>query len=61
MESINVIKYKWQNGVYDLKDMIILVKKNMLNEQQFFNITRYKYQSVKDNNKYIKEDRDKIQ
>lgn len=56
MESINVIKYKWQNGVYDLKDMIILVKNNMLNEQQFFNITRYKYQSVKDNNKYIKEE-----
>lgn len=51
MESINVIKYKWQHGVYDLKDMIILVEKDLLNKQEFFDITRYRYHGVKNKDK----------
>lgn len=47
-EYINtLIKYKWQTGVYRIQDMIELVKKEMINKEEFFNITRYNYDGVK--------------
>lgn len=43
-----VIKYKWDNGTYNLKNMIELVLNNTINEEQFFSITRYNYKSIKE-------------
>ena len=43
MENINLITYKWEQGVYSLNDMIILVKYNQISPEEFFKITRYDY------------------
>lgn len=43
-----IIKYKWENGSYSLEDMINLVLKNVITEEQFFSITRYNFNGVKD-------------
>lgn len=43
MESETMTIYKWEQGVYSLQDMIILVKYNQLTPEQFFEITRYDY------------------
>lgn len=48
METENIITYKWNNGVYNLQDMIILVKYENLTPEDFFKITRYNYDAVKD-------------
>ena len=48
MEEKNLIKYKWDTGVYDLKRMVRLVLNNKISEKQFFNITRYNFKSVKE-------------
>lgn len=44
-----MIEYKWKTGTYELNDMIKLVKKGILNQAEFFYITRYNFQGV--NNK----------
>lgn len=46
MEDIILIEYKWNHGVYELKDMIELVKNQRLTKQEFFDITRYNYDGV---------------
>lgn len=46
-EPYSVIKYKWDCGFYQIEDMIKMVQNKILNEQQFFDITRYAYNSVK--------------
>ena len=46
MESENMIVYKWDQGVYSLEDMIILVKYHQMSPEQFFEITRYNYAAV---------------
>lgn len=46
MESETMTIYKWEQGVYSLQDMIILVKYNQLTPEQFFEITRYDYAAV---------------
>lgn len=39
----DIITYKWNEGVYSLQDMIILVKYNNLTPEDFFEITRLDY------------------
>lgn len=46
MEDIILIEYKWNSGVYQLKDMIKLVEDQRLTKQEFFDITRYNYDGV---------------
>lgn len=47
METQNLITYKWNNGVYNLQDMLILVQFGNLSPEQFFKITRYDYETIK--------------
>ena len=47
MDNYIIIEYKWEHGIYDLKDMINLVQNKILSKQQFFEITRYNYDGVK--------------
>ena len=42
------ITYKWEQGVYSLEDMVILTKYHNITPQQFFEITRYNYDSIKE-------------
>ncbi len=42
-----IIKQKWEYGIYSLKDMVDLVLKNIITEEQFFSITRYNFNSIK--------------
>lgn len=56
MESFSLIKYKWESGVYTLKEMIQLVKQQELSQQQFFDITRYNYDNIKQSNKALKKE-----
>ena len=46
MESYDLIEYKWEQGVYNLKDMIKLVDNKEITKKQFFQITRYNYDGV---------------
>ena len=46
MESKEMIMYKWENGVYNLQDLINLVKNNQITQQDFFKITRFNYAAV---------------
>lgn len=46
LQSINVIKYKWEHGAYNLEDMIELVKKENITKEDFFTITRYYYDKI---------------
>ena len=46
MEDKNLIKYKWDSGVYSLEDMVKLVLDNIINEEQFFSITSYNFRGV---------------
>ena len=47
MESFNLILYKWNMGVFKISDMIKLVQNSQITPQQFFEITRYDFQSIK--------------
>lgn len=46
MENQNLIKYKWESGIYNIKDMINLVKDNVLTKEKFFEITRFSYDGI---------------
>ena len=46
MQDIELIRYKWQQGVYDVEDMIDLVCKKIITKDQFFNITRYNFDGI---------------
>lgn len=47
-EYVNtLIKYKWQTGVYKIQDMLKLVENGIINKQDFFEITRYNYNGIK--------------
>lgn len=48
MESKNLIIYKWEHRVYDLKNMIKLVEDNIITKDDFLDITRYNYDGVTD-------------
>ena len=52
MESVSVIQYKWKVGVYDLKDMIKMVKDGIIDKDEFFDITRYNFNGVTEDQQY---------
>ena len=41
-----MITYKWEEGVYSLEDLLILVKYKQITPEQFFKITRYNYNTI---------------
>lgn len=47
MESLSIIQYKWQHGVYGLKQMMQKVETGIITKEQFFEITRFCYDGVK--------------
>lgn len=46
MESFEMIKYKWEHGIYDITHMINLVIFEEINKEQFFEITRFNYDGL---------------
>ena len=46
MESKNLIIYKWEHRVYDLKDMAKLVQNNIITKEDFSDITRYSFDGI---------------
>lgn len=49
MESENfyLISMKYDCGAYTLKDLFDMVEKGIINEYEFFQITRYSYKGIK--------------
>ena len=43
----SLIKYKWEHGVFSVKEMIWLVDNDFISIQEFFDITRLHYQVMK--------------
>lgn len=48
MENEILITYKWEEGIYSLDDMLILVEYKKITPQQFFEITRFNYDAIKE-------------
>ena len=46
MESENIIQYKWKCGIYQLKDMVELVRNQTINQEIFFDITRFNFDGI---------------
>ena len=46
-EQLFLLKYKWEYGVYSLKQIFDMVKENKITEEEFHEITRYNYQGIK--------------
>ena len=46
-EDFDLIKYKYEMGVYSLDYMIELVEKDKINTDQFHYITSYSYEGIK--------------
>lgn len=47
MESYDLIKYKFEMGVYSLEQMCKFIEQNLITEYDFHNITPYNYQGIK--------------
>ena len=47
MESLSLIEYKWQQGVYTLQQMMRMVENHIITKDQFFELTRFYYDGVK--------------
>ena len=45
--SKNLIKYYWEQGSYSIKDMIDLVQSNIISKEDFFDITRMYFETMK--------------
>ena len=48
LETLETIKYKYDCGSYGIQDLRNFVKKQLLKEEDFFEITRLKYKIKKD-------------
>lgn len=48
MDSLNIIQFKWDCGVYDLRVMCDLVDNHRITEEQFHEITRKCYKVIKE-------------
>lgn len=46
MENKILIQYKWQHGVYQLKDMIKMVESDIITKEDFFYITRFDFDGI---------------
>lgn len=47
MESYDLIKYKFEMGVYSLEQMYEFVEQNLITGYDFHYITSYNYQGIK--------------
>ena len=47
-ESYNLIRYKYEIGVYSLLKMLELVEIGWITKEQFHQITSYSYEGVKE-------------
>lgn len=47
-ESYNLIKYKFEMGVYSLDEMIKFVEDNQITKDEFKYITSYNYYGIKE-------------
>lgn len=55
--SLGLIKYYWESGSFSLKDMMLLVQKEIISQEDFFDITRLSYKGcMKDAAGAVKED-----
>lgn len=48
--NIDLIRYKWECGVYTLEEIVTLVYRNIITEDQFFDITRFNFNGVVNKN-----------
>ena len=48
METLELIKFKWTAGVYDLNVMCNLVDNHSITPEEFYEITRYNYYATKE-------------
>ena len=46
MESFEMIKYKWEHGIYDITHMINLVIFEEINKEQFFFFFLFNYDGL---------------
>lgn len=47
--GIYLLQYYWDNNIYDKQKMCKLVKQGIISEEDFFTITRLRYDIVKEN------------
>lgn len=47
-EDYYIIKYKYEMGVYSLKEMCNFVELNWITEDNFHSITSYNYKAIKE-------------
>lgn len=52
MQTIELIQYKWDHGIYDLQYMVNLVYKERITKEQFFDITRYNFDGITENRNF---------
>lgn len=46
--GIYLLQYYWDNNIYDKQKMCKLVKQGIISEEDFFTITRLRYDIVKE-------------
>lgn len=49
--GIYLLQYYWDNNIYDKKKMCKLVEQGTISKEDFFNITRLRYDVIKKRNK----------
>lgn len=49
--GIYLLQYYWDNNIYDKDKMCELVEQKIISEEDFFNITRLRYNVIKNKNK----------
>ena len=47
-ESYNLIRYKYEIGVYSLQKMVELVELGWITKEQFHQVTSYSYEGIKE-------------
>ena len=48
--GIYLLQYYWNNNIYDKKKMCKLVEQKVISKEDFFTITRIKYDMIKKEN-----------
>ena len=54
-ENYLLTKYKWDNGIYKIEDVIKAVEEKKITKQDFLQITRYNYDGFKENKSKLNE------
>ena len=48
--SLDLLKFKFEHGVFDLKDLVMLVQGELITKEDFVDITRLHYDSINEKN-----------